>query len=62
MGWMQLQHHDRDDDRNHPVAEGLQSVLGHVSFVIWEDWDHIQKKADPFRDQLFKEELKFLEC
>lgn len=54
MGWMQLQHHDRDDDRNHPVAEGLQSVLGHVSFVIWEDWDHIQKKLTPFGISFFK--------
>ena len=53
MGWMQLQHHDRDDDRNHPVAEGLQSVLGHVSFVIWEGLGSHPKKADPFRDQLF---------
>jgi hypothetical protein len=26
---LQLEHHDRDEDRDHAVAEGLEAPLGH---------------------------------
>jgi hypothetical protein len=31
---LQLQHHDGDDDRDDPIAEGFQAVLGHAAKIV----------------------------